>query len=460
MPFRIWYSKLVELKSLLPSAKYAIFTATSTKLTKMTLFDMLELTPQDTFCIEKSPVRSNICYCFCYMDKTLELETVFNELIDEINIFKHETKRTIIFCQTRKQCSLLYRMFVLAIGKSLYAFGKQDPAMQILDMFHSGSPKSVKEHIIREIGRFGSHLRIIICTIAFGMGIDCKDTYRSIHFGPPKTVESLVQESGRIGRDGKQCFSYVLHNGLLSSHCNCQMKQLMHTKSCKREFIVNLFCVTKGEIQEKNCMCCTNCALLCQCNDPVQTMEFGTNSSERSRCDISVKTRPVSDAQQRQLHEKLLAYRKTLIPKTVTEFMPVGPPNVFFEFGQFQIDQVLNNCKHLFTMADILEHVEIWRYIHANNIFFALNETFGDMDKHDIPLLSEEEFHELEILPEDWEAVRDDSNLNELQSGTLSFLNTSVEDSLNDAVTSEHNMSEIFAGLAIGVEIHTPEYNE
>lgn len=229
---------------------------------------------------------------------------------------------------------------------------------------------------------------------------------------------------------------------------------------CKREFIVNLFCVTKDEIQEKNCMCCTNCALLCQCNDPIETMEFGTNSSERSRSDISVKTRPVSDAQQLQLHEKLLAYRKTQIPKTVTEFMPVGPPNVFFEFGQFQIDQVLNNCKHLFTMPDILEHVEIWRYINANNIFFALNETFGDMDKDDVPLLSEEEFHELETLPEGWEAVRDDLNLNELQSSMLSFLDTSVEDSLNNTVTSEHNMSEIFASLATGVEIHTPEYNE
>ena len=52
-------------------------------------------------------------------------------------------------------------------------------------------------------------------TIAFGMGIDCKDTFRSIHFGPSKIIESLVQESGRIGRDGKQCISYVLYNGLL-----------------------------------------------------------------------------------------------------------------------------------------------------------------------------------------------------------------------------------------------------
>ncbi len=127
VPFRVWYSKLIELKSLLPFANYAIFTASATKVTKMTLFDMLDLTPQDTFCVEKSPARSNICYIFCYVDKNLELETVFKELIDEGKQFKHETKRTIIFCQTRKQCSVIYRMFCLALGNDVFAYGRQDP---------------------------------------------------------------------------------------------------------------------------------------------------------------------------------------------------------------------------------------------------------------------------------------------------------------------------------------------
>ena len=99
--FRVWYSKLFELKSLLTFSYYAIFTATAIKVTKMTLNDMLDLAPPDTFCVEKSPARSNICYiclqhllyiCY-YVDNNLELETVFKELIDEVKQFKHETKR-------------------------------------------------------------------------------------------------------------------------------------------------------------------------------------------------------------------------------------------------------------------------------------------------------------------------------------------------------------------------------
>ena len=156
-------------------------------------------------------------------------------------------------------------------------------------------PTSVKECILSQMGSLESHLRVVICTIAFGMGIDCKDTYRSIHFGLPKTVEFLVQESGKIGRDGNQCFSYVLYNGLLSSYCNQQMKQLIQIQSCRWELVLNLFGVNKNEIQvsEEKCTCCDNCALICQCGDCCRTMHFGKNA-EVTVQNIPAKLRPVS----------------------------------------------------------------------------------------------------------------------------------------------------------------------
>ena len=56
----------------------------ATKATKMILFDMMELTVENTFCVEKLPTRSNICYYFNYIDKNLELETVFKDSIEEV----------------------------------------------------------------------------------------------------------------------------------------------------------------------------------------------------------------------------------------------------------------------------------------------------------------------------------------------------------------------------------------
>ena len=125
-------------------------------------------------------------------------------------------------------------------------------------------------------------------------------------FWPSKTVELLVQESGRIGRDGKQCISSVLHNGLLSSQCDSNMKHLMRTEQCRREYITSLFSVGDDKVRERNCMCCDSCALLCQCNKHVQTMEFGKNAI--SSQNHPAKTRPVSDVQRQELHQKLVVF--------------------------------------------------------------------------------------------------------------------------------------------------------
>ena len=49
------------------------------------------------------------------------------------------------------------------------------------------------------------------------------------------------------------------------------MKLLLQTDLCR----VDLFCVGDDEIREGDCMCCDNCALPCQYDNHIQTIEFG-----------------------------------------------------------------------------------------------------------------------------------------------------------------------------------------
>ena len=79
---------------------------------------------------------------------------------------------------------------------------EDDPKFRLVETFHAGTPQSVKDHVLAEISKEDSCLRTFVIT-AFGMGVDCKTVRRVIHFGPSKTIEAYLQESGRSGRDNK-----------------------------------------------------------------------------------------------------------------------------------------------------------------------------------------------------------------------------------------------------------------
>ena len=101
------------------------------------------------------------------------------------------------------------------MGDSIFANDSKNPRKRVVEMMHALSSKSVKEAVLEEMGQETGCIRVLICTIAFGMGVNCKGVQRIIHLGPSKSVEAYIQKSGRAGRDGNQSKAFLLYQQLM-----------------------------------------------------------------------------------------------------------------------------------------------------------------------------------------------------------------------------------------------------
>ena len=84
-----------------------VVTATATKSTRSKIFETLQLGAQ-TVIIEKSPDRPNLRYSAVYINKSQPFEQIFAEVIKELKDNGKSTERTMIYCQTRRQCAMIF----------------------------------------------------------------------------------------------------------------------------------------------------------------------------------------------------------------------------------------------------------------------------------------------------------------------------------------------------------------
>jgi superfamily II DNA helicase RecQ len=108
--------------------------------------------------------------------------------------------KVMIFVPTRK--------IGMALQKYLGEHGLETP------FYHSqlGKPWDREQLLKRFVGDSRPEVDRIICTSAFGMGLDVPNVRMVVHWQHPSSVEDYLQEFGRAGRDGKASVAVLLHD--------------------------------------------------------------------------------------------------------------------------------------------------------------------------------------------------------------------------------------------------------
>ncbi len=105
-----------------------------------------------------------------------------------IEICKEERGSGVVYARSRETCEQMAAMLRRAGVQAAH--------------YHAGMPSEDRTRT-QEMFML-DRVRVIVATIAFGMGIDKSNVRFIIHFSPPGSLESYVQESGRAGRDGRR----------------------------------------------------------------------------------------------------------------------------------------------------------------------------------------------------------------------------------------------------------------
>ena len=207
--FRPAYLKIAEIRSFIEAPILAL-SATATPdvvedIQKKLLF-------KESNVWHKSFLRPKLSYV------VLEQEDKDGKLL---HVLRRVKGSCIVYCNTRKETKRIYQLLQENNISAHFYHGGLD----IVD-------RDTKQKQWQQ-----NHVRVMVATNAFGMGIDKHNVRLVVHMHLPSSPEEYFQEAGRAGRDKKIAYAILITNGYDKS----QLKKSIDEHYPPLQAIINVY---------------------------------------------------------------------------------------------------------------------------------------------------------------------------------------------------------------------------
>lgn len=153
--------------------------------------------------IEKTALVRPAEFIYSFARPNIHLRVIHyhREHKDKLTLLCQDIKSTpnapiIVYAATRKECEAVAgKLSVRNINATFY---------------HAGMPTTSRKQKMQLFMK--EKVDVIVCTSAFGMGIDKSNVRKVYHWNLPSTIEDMYQEMGRAGRDGMKSEHIVFYD--------------------------------------------------------------------------------------------------------------------------------------------------------------------------------------------------------------------------------------------------------